>query len=88
MPEAERDSGAVERQARLFEGTNPLAVTSLVFGILWLYGFGALLALILGVIALRQTKRRGQYGRGMAIAGIILGGLGLSVVLYAVVSSL
>jgi hypothetical protein len=33
--------------------------------------------LILGVIALRQIRERGEKGRGMAIAGVVLGILGI-----------
>ncbi|MBV9456071.1 MAG: DUF4190 domain-containing protein [Bradyrhizobium sp.] len=34
-------------------------------------------ALILGIIALNQIKARGESGRGMAIAGIVLGAIGI-----------
>jgi len=35
----------------------------------------AIAAIICGVIASNQIKRTGQSGRGLAIAGIVLGGL-------------
>ena len=53
----------------------PLAVASLVcslFGWVCLF-IGALLGVIFGFIALAQIKRTGQRGRGMAIAGIVIG---------------
>jgi hypothetical protein len=31
--------------------------------------------IVLGVIALNQVKQTGQQGRGMALAGIIIGGV-------------
>lgn len=68
--------------------TNGLAIASLVLSLLWLYGVGALLAVIFGHVALGQIKRDpSQGGKGMAIAGLILGYLGLVliVVLVAVV---
>jgi hypothetical protein len=34
---------------------------------------GALLGVIFGIVALGQIKRTGQRGRGMAIAGIVIG---------------
>jgi hypothetical protein len=37
----------------------------------------AIPALVLGVIGLGQTSTRGERGRGMAIAGIVLGALGI-----------
>ena len=58
-------------------GTNALAVVSLVcslFGWICLF-IGALAGVILGFVALSQIKRTGQRGRGMAIAGIIIGSL-------------
>jgi Domain of unknown function (DUF4190)/Septum formation len=52
-------------------GTNGFAIASLIFGII----SGWVLALIFGFIALSQTKKTGQNGRGLAIAGLVLGGL-------------
>ncbi len=51
-------------------GTNGFAVASLVLGLLG----GVLLSVIFGIIALSQIKKRGQSGRGMAIAGLALSG--------------
>jgi hypothetical protein len=56
-------------------------VASLVLGILG----GVLLAIIFGVVALRQIKRRGDRGRGMAIAGIVLGGLWTLLIVLVVI---
>ena len=47
---------------------NTLALLAMIFGIL-----GGLAAIPLGHIALSQIKRTGDSGRGMAIAGLILG---------------
>ena len=49
-------------------GTNGFAIASLIFGIIG----GVLLGFIFGFIALSQTKRTGQNGRGLALAGVIL----------------
>ena len=57
--------------------TNGLAIASLVLGILWLFWVGSLVGLILGLVALKQIKSRNQRGRGIAIAGVVLGMLGL-----------
>jgi hypothetical protein len=61
--------------------TNGLAVASLVLGLLWLFWLGSLLAVIFGFVSLLQIERSNgtQRGRGMAIAGIILGCIGLAV---------
>jgi hypothetical protein len=60
--------------------TSGLAIASLVLGIIWICGLGSLLATIFGAVALSQISRsRGQLeGKGMAIAGLVLGVLGLS----------
>jgi hypothetical protein len=57
--------------------TNGMAIASMVLGILWLNGFGSVLALVLGYVARRQVRERNQAGAGMAIAGIILGWIGV-----------
>lgn len=59
MPEHSRGSGK----------TNGFAITSLVTAIL---GCTAWLGLIFGIVALVQIKNRGDRGRGMAIAGIVV----------------
>jgi hypothetical protein len=65
--------------------TNGLAIASMILGILWLYWLGSILALIFGYVALSQIRRRGDGGRGMAIAGIILGWIGVIVAVAAVI---
>ena len=61
-------------------GTNGLAIASLILGILWLCWLGSILAVIFGHVALGQIKKTGgaQQGRGMAIAGLVLGYLGIA----------
>jgi hypothetical protein len=62
--------------------TNGLAIASLVTS---LVGVGVV-GVILGHIALAQIKRLGQAGRGMALAGVIIGyvGIGATVLFFAV----
>ena len=67
-------------------GTNGLAVASLVLGILWGFGFLSALALVLGLVALGQIKRQQQSGRGLAIAGVVLGALGVAVMAVSIVA--
>ena len=49
--------------------TNGLAIAALVLGLL----SGTVIAVVLGHVALSQIRRTGEGGRGMAIAGLILG---------------
>ncbi|MEU1405100.1 DUF4190 domain-containing protein [Streptomyces sp. NPDC005728] len=54
---------------------NGLAIASLVLGVLCcLPGVG----LVLGLIALRQIGRRGERGKGLAVGGTVLSGIGLA----------
>jgi len=57
---------------------NALAIASLVLGLLWFGGVASLGALILGIVALHQITERDERGRGLAIAGVVLGGMGVA----------
>ncbi len=61
--------------------TNGFAIASLVLGIVWIDWVGSVLALVFGYIAKGQIDRSGgqQSGRGMAIAGIVLGWVGIAI---------
>jgi hypothetical protein len=59
------------------QGTNGMAVASLVLSLVWIWGLGSLLAVIFGVIGRRQTRETGQGGSGLATAGLIIGIVGL-----------
>lgn len=67
--------------------TNGLAIASMVLGILWIYWVGSILALIFGYIAKKQIDESGgrQSGRGMAIAGIVLGWIGVAALALVIV---
>ncbi len=66
--------------------TNGFAISSLVLGIVWIWWIGSILALVFGYIALRQIDESGgaEDGRGMAIAGITLGWVGVGVALLMI----
>ncbi|HZZ97234.1 MAG TPA: DUF4190 domain-containing protein [Jatrophihabitantaceae bacterium] len=57
--------------------TNGYAIASMVLGILWVFWIGSVLAVIFGVIARRQINQRHEAGEGMAVAGLVLGILGV-----------
>lgn len=65
--------------------TSGLAIASLVLGILWLGWIGSLLAVIFGHVALGHIKQSGgrMHGRGMAVAGLVLGYIGLAFIAAA-----
>jgi hypothetical protein len=59
----------------------------MVLGIVWVFGIGSILAVIFGFVARKQIKDSGgrQSGSGMALAGIILGFVGVaSLILWIV----
>jgi hypothetical protein len=66
-------------------GTNGLAIAALVLGILWVYWVGSILAVIFGHVALSQIHRSRQGGRGLAIAGLVLGYVGLALLLLLII---
>jgi hypothetical protein len=58
--------------------TSGLAIAALVLSLVWLGGLGSVAAIVLGLIALSQIKNSNgqQGGRGIAIAGVVIGALG------------
>ena len=58
-------------------GTSGKAIAALVTSLSGLFfcGVPSIVGVILGIIAMRETKRTGQEGHGMALAGVIVGAL-------------
>lgn len=71
--------------------TDGFAVTSLILGILavtiglllWVFPVFPILACIFGHVALSRISSSGSNGKGMAIAGLATGYVGLAFVLFA-----
>ncbi len=53
-----------------------LAIISFVFSLLWLCGVGSLVGVVLGPLGIRECEREGKRGKGLAIAGTVIGGIG------------
>jgi hypothetical protein len=66
--------------------TNGLAIAALVLGIVWIYWIGSILALVFGYVAKSQIDQSGgrETGMGMAIAGIVLGWIGIGTLLLGI----
>ncbi len=68
--------------------TNGLAVASMVLsilGFLWILPLvGPIAGAIMGHLSLGQIKRSGEAGRGMALAGVIVGWAGLGLLVLVV----
>lgn len=58
-------------------GTNGKAIGALVCSLVGVFccGLTCIVGVVLGVIAMGETKRTGQDGYGIALAGTIIGGL-------------
>jgi len=65
--------------------TSGLAVASLVLGILWLGWLGSILAVIFGHLALRSIRRGAERGWGLAVAGLVLGYIGVATLALVVI---
>lgn len=59
--------------------TNGFAIASLVCAIVLavLFGIGSVLGVGFGIVGLRQCRAHHEGGRGLAIAGIVIGGIGI-----------
>ena len=74
--------------------TNGLAIASLVCSLVgaltsWFIPFVvSVVGVVLGHIALNQIKSNGQGGRGLAIAGLVIGYISVGLVLLAVIAVL
>ena len=83
-PAAASDSTAYAVPVGPTRSTNTLAIFSLVLGL-----FVAPAGIVTGHIALVQIKRSGEGGRGLALAGTILGyALTMGVILYWLVETI
>jgi len=64
---------------RSLRPTNALAIASLILSIVWFFGLGSVLAVTFALVALSKitASKGGQGGRGLAVAGLIIGICGL-----------
>lgn len=72
-------------------GTDGLAVGALISGIAGLSVvplIASVVAIVLGIMSLGRIRASGQEGRGMAIAGIVMGAIGVVFLLLAIVALL
>lgn len=60
--------------------TNGFAIASLFVGIIWLFGLGSIAAIALGYLGMKQIEASAGHesGRAIAIAGIVIGIIGLA----------
>jgi hypothetical protein len=66
--------------------TNGKAIGSLLMGVIGVTGFpfvASVVAVILGHMARKEMKTDGKQGQGLALTGIILGWIGITLVVLA-----
>lgn len=80
MPYATPYGGAQARP------TNGMAIASLILGVLWMFWIGSVLALVFGYVARAQIRRHHEGGDGLAVAGLVLGWVGVGVLALAIVA--
>lgn len=71
-----------------YRRTNPLAIASLACGCAQVFFtlFSGIPAIILGHIARRQIRQTGEDGDGLALAGLILGYVGVVLTIAAIIA--
>lgn len=64
-----------------------LAIAALVLGILWIYWIGSILAVIFAGVAIRRINQSQGWrtGKGMAIAGLVLGLVGCGTLAFTLI---
>jgi hypothetical protein len=72
-----------------YSQTNGLAVASLVASMVWMWWIGSIAGVVFGHVALSQIKQSQglQTGRGLAIAGLVLGYIGIVGGVVAVIAA-
>ena len=80
MESTQAENAASDHQDFGAKEANTYSLISLFLGIIWLFGFGSLVAIYLGAKALREIRRPGseESGRAFAWAGIVTGIFGLT----------
>lgn len=84
-------SGGISRpSARPGPKNNTLAIVSLTTGIIWCLPFGSFIAVGTGIAALKQidASQGQERGKNLAIAGIVLGGLGVGLTVLGIIGAL
>jgi len=79
-PPAAPPGAAWQPAPTTYQRTNGMAIASLVLGVLFCFAITGILAVIFGNVALNRidASQGAEKGRGLAIAGIVLGWIGIA----------
>jgi len=77
------------KETIVFAKTSGKAIASLILSILWLYGIGSIMAIILGHMARKDVKNsNGKLtGDGIALAGLIIGYTLLAIITFGLLAA-
>ena len=75
-------SSDLAQQPMRYPGTNGFAIAGFVCSFFSI--IGAILGIVFGLVALNQIRERGQGGRGLAVAGIVIGVCWILFILLAI----
>ena len=64
-----------------------LAITSLVSSLLWVMGLGSVVAVVTGHLSRSRAKQEGREPSGLALAGLVIGYLGVSLMVVGVLAA-
>jgi hypothetical protein len=86
LPSAEWDVGPAPGGRRAPQKTNAFAVVSLLSSLLWLGFIGSLVGVVTGHIARAEIAgaRGGERGDALALAGLVVGYIGLATVVLVI----
>lgn len=63
--------------ATMTRPTSGLAIAGFICSLLWGFGILSLIGLTLSIAGIRETQRGGKRGFGLAVAGTVIGALGV-----------
>ncbi|MBO0824396.1 MAG: DUF4190 domain-containing protein [Actinobacteria bacterium] len=67
-------------------GTSGMAIASFVLGLVGFFVITAIVGIVLGIVALRELRKTFQSGKGLAIAGIVIGSAWLALLVAGIVA--
>lgn len=68
--------------------TDGMAIASFVLGLCWAFWVGSILAVVFGHISIHNAKTEGRKPSGMAVAGMILGYVGVASAAFVILVSI
>lgn len=68
-------------------GHDGLAITSLVSSLVWVMGLGSVVAVVTGHLSRSRARREGRAPSGLALAGLVIGYVGIALMTVGVLAA-